>query len=201
VAWRVVVSPRIAISAALAAAGLLVSPWAFAAPHVTGAQTGLGVVGPDTPKVLEKIAQDPYAPAQAATCNELVQQIVAMDDILGPDVDAAPGPPRKKSAGKVAGSTFRALMPYRGVARIFTGADRKDKALGKGVVAGVARRGYLRGLYEARGCQVAALRAATDAVASAPAQDAAAPKAAQTSPGPAPALPRTRSRPEGGSEP
>lgn len=199
--WRVVVSPRIALSAALTAAGVLVAPAAFAAPQVTGAQTGLGVVGPDTPKVLAAIAEEPYAPSQAANCNDLVQQIVALNDILGPDVDAPPGAPRKKSAGKVAGSAFRALMPYRGVARIFTGADRKEKALGQGIVAGVARRGYLRGQYEARGCQVAALRAATDAAATAPEHEAPAPTAAETRPGPAPRSAADRSRSARGSEP
>jgi hypothetical protein len=143
---RVLLSTSTAL-AVLAAAGLAsASP-----PRVEGSQTGLGVTGPETPVVLQQVAAAPYARSEGASCQELAEQITALDQVLGPDVDAQSQ--SQNNFGHMAASTIRSLIPYRGVVRLVTGAGRKEEALGQAVLAGTARRGYLRGLRQERGCE------------------------------------------------
>ena len=48
------------------------------------------------------------------------------------------------------------MVPYGGVVRFVTGANKKDKALRQAVLAGYARRGFLRGVELSLKCPTAA---------------------------------------------
>lgn len=146
-------SARLVFGSTAAAALLVSAGLACAGPlSVEGTERGLAVTGPDTPEVLKQIASAPYAPSQGASCEELAQQIATLNDILGPDLDAPAAQVKKTSIGQSAGGLVRSLIPYRGVVRFVTGAGRKEQQLGQAVVAGAARRGFLRGLAHERGC-------------------------------------------------
>lgn len=130
-------------------------------------------MGPDIPAVLKAVAADPYkAPAEPA-CETIPAELKTLDDVLGPDADAAPGKSRPRAvrwAGDWAGGAIRGLVPYRGVVRFLTGAGDKDKALTRAAMAGAARRGFLRGLEANMQCAaptpaVAAAQAGTQAEA------------------------------------
>jgi hypothetical protein len=43
-------------------------------------------------------------------------------------------------------------IPYRGCVRRLSGAERHDRLVQAAIEAGAVRRGYLKGLGEARGC-------------------------------------------------
>ena len=128
---------------ALAVSGAI----ALAAPATAqvrpGSQQGLGLTGADVPKLLKEVSADPYrAPAEPA-CETIPREILALDRVLGPYVD---GPKAKTGMGETAVNYVRKMIPYRGWVRFVTRADSKDKALQAAATAGVARRGFLRGL-------------------------------------------------------
>ena len=109
-----------------------------------GSDRGLGLTGADIPPLLKKVQANPYrAPAEPA-CESIPREILALDQVLGPDVDAA-GPQRSR-VRELASGAVRRLIPYRGWVRFLTQANEKDKKLQKAATAGYARRGFLRGL-------------------------------------------------------
>ena len=132
------------IAGMVAAAGAIAAFAGPAAAQVTpGSQQGLGLTGANIPALLKQVQADPYrAPADPA-CDTIPQEILALDKVLGPDVD---GPKVKTGMGHMAVDYARHAIPYRGWVRFLTRADSKDKALQAAATAGFARRGFLRGL-------------------------------------------------------
>jgi hypothetical protein len=120
-----------------------------AAQPAPGSQQGLGLTGADIPPLLKTVRADPYrAPAEPA-CESIPQEIVALNQVLGPDVD---GEQAKTGKVHMAMNYARGMIPYRGYVRFLTRADSKDSALQKAVTAGVARRAFLRGLESRMQC-------------------------------------------------
>jgi hypothetical protein len=114
-----------------------------AAQPTPGSQQGLGLTGADVPPLLKTVRADPYrAPAEPA-CESIPQEILALNQVLGPDVD---GEQAKTGKAHMAMNYARGMIPYHGYVRFLTRADSKDNALQKAVTAGVARRAFLRGL-------------------------------------------------------
>lgn len=109
-----------------------------------GETLGLGLMGAEVPDLLKTVAADPYrAPAEPA-CETIPAELRALDDILGPEA----GQPRKQRSqvAKWAMGSVRGMVPYRGVVRFLTRADKRDRALMEATMAGFARRGFLRGV-------------------------------------------------------
>ena len=130
-----------AICAALVTAG------AAQAQVKPGSETGLGLSGADVPPLLATIKADPYKAPESPACDTVPAEILAINDLLGPDLDTPPEPDdNKKSLVSKGEGVARSLVPYGGVVRFVTGANKKDKELREAVVAGYARRGFLRGL-------------------------------------------------------
>jgi hypothetical protein len=120
---------------------------ALAAPALAqvtpGSQKGLGLTGADIPPILKAVQADPYRYPASPACESIPQEIVALNQVLGPDVD---GERAKTSKVRMAMNYARGMIPYRGYVRFLTRADSKDKALQTAATAGYARRGFLRGL-------------------------------------------------------
>ena len=107
----------------------------------------------DIPKVLLVAVADTYAVPTPVECDVLAAEIESIDMVLGPDLDVLKA--SSKDADLVAHTfvkAIRGLIPYRGVLRIFTGANRRARRIAAAVAAGGIRRGYLKGLGESRGC-------------------------------------------------
>ena len=107
------------------------------------------------PAALLAAQAQPYRIADGATCETLSSEIEALDQILGPDVDA---PPRPRQGGNLASLTVDALggvvsLPYRGILRRVTGADRRDETLRAAILAGLARRSFLKGMAAGERCR------------------------------------------------
>jgi hypothetical protein len=112
-----------------------------------GSESGLGLTGADVPPLLATIKAEPYKAPAAPACETVPAEIAAIDDLIGPDLDTPPEPPdNKKSLIAKGGDVARGLVPYGGVVRFVTGASKKDKELREAVLAGYARRGFLRGI-------------------------------------------------------
>jgi hypothetical protein len=113
----------------------------------------LGLFGHTTPEVLKRAKADPYAIPARRNCDAIEREIVALDEVLGPDADApAHKTAMRARANRLIGQAMRGMIPHRDVVRIVTGADRRDKALNEAAMAGWARRGFLRGMELDRGC-------------------------------------------------
>jgi hypothetical protein len=103
-------------------------------------------------ELLERVEKDPYALKPGATCDDLVIEIAALDAVLGPDIDA---PEAKNSVvGNLASDALRGAvsLPFRGVVRAVTGAEKRDRIARRAALAGVARRSFLKGAARGKGC-------------------------------------------------
>lgn len=108
-----------------------------------------------TPPVLANAAVAPYAAATPTNCAALVAEIAALNEALGPDLDVAP----EKRPGFAEDTAIAALgslfkLPFRGVIRKVSGAERLDRETALAVLSGMVRRGYLKGLASADGCDL-----------------------------------------------
>jgi len=102
----------------------------------------------------------PYEPVRDKSCRGLHQQIVELNGVLGPDMDAsryeskdAKGKrKRRETSIDIVGGAAGSLIPFRGVVRAATGATQYEKELRAEYRKGVARRAYLRGIYDTKRC-------------------------------------------------
>jgi hypothetical protein len=112
-----------------------------------GSESGLGLTGADVPPLLATIKAEPYRAPASPACDTASAEILAINDLIGADLDTPPEPEDNKKNLIAKGSDMaRGLVPYGGVVRFVTGANKKDKELREAVMAGYARRGFLRGV-------------------------------------------------------
>ena len=109
--------------------------------------------GGEIPAILLQAVDAPYARPEPPTCAHLAAAITELDAVLGEDLDSAVAKPDQENWALYAlGSGIRGLIPYYGWIRRLSGADRQQRRALAAVAAGTARRGYLKGLGEARAC-------------------------------------------------
>lgn len=117
----------------------------------------LGVIKTKTPPLLERALEDPYTMNGAGSCPAIANSVRALNGELGPDFDDDTPVRRgsKKGAIAKAGGTalVDSIIPFRGLVREVTGAAGAERHAQLAKFAGVARRGFLRGIYHARGCR------------------------------------------------
>lgn len=118
----------------------------------------VGVDKDKIPDVLQKAVENPYAPPSARTCKAYNVALGELNAVLGEDFTVG-AEANENRAGKIAeavGKTIvNSLIPFRGLVREISGAAPAERRLQAAVTAGVARRGYIRGLASARGCKIA----------------------------------------------
>ncbi|AKH41338.1 hypothetical protein FHS61_003198 [Altererythrobacter atlanticus] len=115
------------------------------------------------PPVLLRARDNPYANPGIETCSHVRQEIGDLDAVLGEDFDTASPDQRKLSAEKVAKQVVGSFIPFRGVIREVTGANKHAYEFSKAIVAGLMRRAYLKGLGQSLGCPYPA-RPATEEI-------------------------------------
>jgi len=108
------------------------------------------------PPVLEAARAGPYSMAGTRNCVGISRELRDLDGALGPDFDAPPVRSGSR-AGRIAEAGGRAVVnaviPFRGVVRELSGSAEADRRMQAAVDAGLARRGFLRGLAQVRGCR------------------------------------------------
>lgn len=100
---------------------------------------------------LKQAKAAPYRLADAQACAALKGEIADLDAALGPDVDSA----AKAKPGMVKALAADALsnavkIPFRGVVRKLSGAERRDRERQDALMAGMARRAFLKGVVAGR---------------------------------------------------
>jgi hypothetical protein len=129
----------------------------------TSPLTDLNLLQIQIPPALQAAQKAPYAVPAEPGCTPLAQEIQALDEVLGPDLDApaTDGDPGVIERGTQAvGSaalgalrrTTEGLVPFRGWVRKLTGAEAHSREAAAAVAAGVVRRAFLKGLKVARTC-------------------------------------------------
>jgi hypothetical protein len=108
------------------------------------------------PPVLEDALADPYRIKDLKTCAQLAAALRTLDEALGPDYQVG-GKYRENRAGKLAAagakSVINSFIPYRSLVREITGAAPADRHMNAAVDAGLARRGFLRGVQYKQRCK------------------------------------------------
>lgn len=110
----------------------------------------LNLVREQQAAVLTEAAAQPYAAPDG--CAVASEQLAALNAALGPDIDA---PARESSeAAQFAGNTIAGAvsdvvrLPFRGVVRRVTGAEKREKTAKHAMLAGGLRRAYLKGFVD-----------------------------------------------------
>ena len=125
--------------------------------------TDLNLVRAKIPAALIEAQKHPYLQPADPACAILAAEVRALDDALGPDLDAPQSAedPSLIERGTVAAGdaaigalkgAAEGLVPYRGWVRKLSGAERHSREVAAAIAAGGVRRAYLKGLGQARGC-------------------------------------------------
>ena len=112
----------------------------------------LNIDGDEIPEVLREAQMDAYASEKLVDCEAIGRELVRLDAVLGKDFDLEQDKRRRVTAGRVGKTVVASFIPFRGLLREVTGAAEEARELEDAIVAGGTRRGYLKGLGEARGC-------------------------------------------------
>ena len=113
----------------------------------------VGLAKTKIPPLLAEVSEDPYGPAGTATCRQIATSISDLSALIGPDYESTTEP-KKQSMVKAGGqAVVNSLIPFRGVVREVSGAAAADRRLAAATDAGIAQRGFLRGVYQTRGCK------------------------------------------------
>ncbi|OHT21705.1 hypothetical protein [Edaphosphingomonas haloaromaticamans] len=123
---------------------------------VTQPVRDVGVAATNIPPVLERASENPYSLDGLRACTELARAVTELSAVLGPDFIVG-AKQQENSAGKFAEAggqmVVNSLIPFRGLVREATGAAPAQRRLNTAIDAGFARRGFLRGIHQARGCR------------------------------------------------
>ncbi|WP_194745419.1 hypothetical protein [Thermaurantiacus tibetensis] len=117
----------------------------------------LGIVPTRVPELLEKLLSNPYHRDGTASCAELRLGIAQLTALLGPDW-GDPAPPGESREEQLAKAGLRAgvssAIPFQGLVREVTGAAAAERRRQQAIEAGLARRGYLRGIAREKRCRL-----------------------------------------------
>lgn len=134
---------------------------------VVGAATtplsDLNLIRSKIPPVLLEAYEAPYEVPDDQSCEALAASIAELDEVLEPNGKEADAEKKEslvaKGGSKASEATVDALrntveglVPFRGWVRKLSGAERYSKLVADSVVAGLIRRGFLRGIKVARKC-------------------------------------------------
>lgn len=109
----------------------------------------------EIPPVLQSAQDDPYSSASTRNCGQIIAALVELDKVLGPDFDSREQAKKGLNPTGVAKSVVGSFIPFRGVIREVSGAAGAQRRYDAAVDAGIARRGYLRGIAGTKGCKPA----------------------------------------------
>jgi hypothetical protein len=127
--------------------------------------TDLNIDKEEVPELLISAMREPYSLRGVGTCRPLIGAVEELDEILGPDIDLPEEARDRISAGRVAKTVVGSFIPFRGLIREVSGANEHAKYVRAAIQAGIARRGFLKGVGQSRGCKYPGRPATRAAVA------------------------------------
>ncbi|MGH6743587.1 hypothetical protein EDF58_1011399 [Novosphingobium sp. PhB57] len=115
--------------------------------------TDLNLEKTDIPPVLITAIKKPYDLSAMRSCKQIGAAVTELDGILGDDIDLPQDARDRVSTGRMAKWVVSSFIPFRGLIREISGANAQERAVLAAVQAGVARRGFLKGVGAERGCK------------------------------------------------
>ncbi len=123
----------------------------------------LNLVRAETPALLQAARRAPYARPADLSCAALAAEVVALDALLGVDLDTPAVSPDDALVERGADllvdtvhgtlqGALAGLVPFRRWVRKLSGAERYAREVAAAIAGGSLRRAYLKGLGEAQGC-------------------------------------------------
>lgn len=116
----------------------------------------VSIMRKDIPLILEEAREDPYTLKGLKTCVQLAGEVRKLNEVLGPDYIVG-NEVKESRAGKLAeagGKTvINSIIPFRGLVREISGAAPAERRLNAALDAGLARRGFLRGVHYKQKCK------------------------------------------------
>ncbi len=116
------------------------------------------------PDILENAITKPYDLTGLDHCEAIAAEVSKLDTLLGKDFDEPPPPPDMRTntekgkefandsaVGAVRNAT-RSIIPFRGLVRQMTGAEKHAKEMDTAIQAGKVRRAYLKGVGMNKNC-------------------------------------------------
>ena len=113
----------------------------------------VGIAKTKVPPRLAEIGDNPYAMRGAGTCRQIASSIATLNEDLGPDYSGEAAPQKRNVAKAGGAAVVNSLIPFRGLVREVSGAGPAERRVNAAIDAGIARRGFLRGLQRAKGCR------------------------------------------------
>lgn len=114
--------------------------------------TDLNLARTEIPALLVEAETRPYSTQNLDTCAQLVAAVEELNAVLGPDLDLPRSERARFSKGRIAQWAVGTFIPFRSLIREVSGANRQEREIRDAIVAGMARRGFLKGLGAARNC-------------------------------------------------
>jgi len=113
----------------------------------------LNVKKGEIPAVLLRAQQNPYGMGGLKGCPAITNAVSQLNAVLGDDVDVSKSKKRNVGAGHVAQTVVGSFIPFRGIIREVSGASSEERKLQAAIAAGMARRGFLKGVGMTKGCK------------------------------------------------
>ena len=122
--------------------------------------TDLNLRKDEIPQILIDAQTSPYTLNGLGRCAQIAAKVDEFNAVLGDDIDLPQVTGKRISAGRIGQWVVGSFIPFRGVIREISGANDQQNRLQAAIQAGVARRSFLKGVGEAKGCRYPA-RSAT----------------------------------------
>ena len=154
VAGRVRIGTGMAILGALAFALPVAGASGQSTGHiVTQPARDIGLEKTKIPPLLVTVSENPYTTEGTGSCAQIASSIAALNRIIGPDFSSSPAKNKENMAKMGGEAVVNSLIPFRGIVREVSGASAAERRKTAAIDAGIARRGFLRGLQVARRCR------------------------------------------------
>lgn len=161
---NLILKPLLCLSLALVLTACATKTQEQVTDAVTAPLNDLNIVKADIPEILLETQKQPYAIPENRSCEALLVQVIDLDAVLGPDLDANEthnkpsliergSEQATKAAIGAIRRTTESIIPYRGWVRKLSGAERYSKKVAAAITAGTIRRAYLKGMLVAQGCE------------------------------------------------
>ncbi len=118
----------------------------------------------EIPQILQDAVTKPYDLTGLDHCEDIAGEVTKLDALLGEDFDEPPPPPDQttttqkgehmanSAAVDAVRNAARSVIPFRGLVRQMTGADKHQKEVDTAIQAGKVRRAYLKGVGMNKNC-------------------------------------------------
>lgn len=115
--------------------------------------TDLNLTKQEIPQLLLRARNDPYEMTGISQCRQITAAILELDEWLGPDIDLPQAERDRITAGRAAKAVVGHLIPFRGLIREVSGANKHEEQMNAAIQAGFVRRGFLKGVGQQKGCK------------------------------------------------